>query len=193
MAITETPSFTPSSQSEWREWLQENHDKEQSVWLIKYKKRSGIPSINWSDAVDEALCFGWIDSLKKSIDHEKYKQFYCRRKPKGTWSKVNKEKVEKLIADGLMTQAGLDAITIAKQNGSWTILDTVDALIIPVDLEDQFQTRPGSKDHFLSLSKSIKKGILYWVISAKRDETRLKRISEIVECNSAGTVPKQFL
>ncbi|UGU16766.1 YdeI/OmpD-associated family protein [Sinomicrobium kalidii] len=179
-----TESFYPANGQQWRAWLQENHDKEQSVWLIRYKKKSGIPTISWSDAVDEALCFGWIDSKAKPIDDEKYMQFFSRRKAVSTWSKVNKEKVQKLIEEGRMTEAGLKSIAVAKQNGSWTILDTVEALIIPDDLEEAFRTSPGSKDFFLGLSKSVKKHILQWLVLAKREATRQKRIREIVE--SAG-------
>ncbi len=172
--------------------MQENHNSKQSVWLIYYKKKSNMPSITWSDAVDEALCFGWIDSKAKPIDEEKYLQFFSKRKSRGTWSKVNKIKIEQLIADGKMAQAGLDIIALAKQNGSWAILDEVEELIIPQDLELAFQTKPGSKDFFLGLSKSVKKSILQWVVLAKQAETRQKRISEIAELASQKLKPKPF-
>lgn len=184
--------FYPTSQSEWRQWLQQNHLSKQSVWLIQYKKKSNIPTISWSDAVDEALCFGWIDSVKKSIDDEKTMQFFSRRKPKGTWSKINKEKVKRLIDEGLMSKAGLDVIEKAKENGSWTILDEVEELIIPADLEEAFKTRPDAREFFLSLSKSRRKFLLYWIVAAKRQETREKRIMEIVELTGKKQKPKQF-
>ena len=149
-----------------------------------------MPAVSWSEAVDEALCFGWIDSTKRPIDEEKYMQYYGKRKPTSTWSKVNKEKVEKLIADGRMTSAGLESIKIAKQNGSWNILDTVEALIIPDDLEKAFKTTPGSRDFFLALSKSAKKSILHWLVMAKRPETRQKRIKETVESAGQHLLPK---
>lgn len=178
----EIESFYPSNGQQWRAWLQENHDKKQSVWLIRYKKKSGVPTISWSEAVDEALCYGWIDSTAKPIDEEKYMQFFSPRKARSTWSKVNKEKVRRLIENAKMTKAGLKCIEVAKQNGSWTILDEVEALIIPDDLEEAFKSKSGAKEFFLSLSKSVKKGILQWVVLAKRQETRQKRISEIAEC-----------
>ncbi|MGS2761749.1 YdeI/OmpD-associated family protein [Sinomicrobium sp. M5D2P9] len=187
-----TESFYPANGQQWRAWLEENHDRRESVWLIRYKKKSGIPTISWSEAVDEALCFGWIDSKAKPIDDEKYMQFFCKRKAVSTWSKINKEKIERLIADGSMTGAGLKSVEIAKQNGSWTILDDVEALIIPDDLEEGFKTRPGSKDFFLSLSKSVKKIILQWLVFAKREETRQKRIGEIVESAGQKLKPKPF-
>ena len=146
-----------------------------------YKKDTGVPTVSWSNAVDEALCFGWIDSIRKSLDDEKFIQYYSKRKPKSIWSKINKEKVKQLIDQGLMTEAGLKSIQIAKQNGSWTVLDDVEALKIPVDLEAKFKTRPGSKARFLSLSKSVRKVMLFGLMYAKRPETRQKRIDEIMK------------
>jgi uncharacterized protein YdeI (YjbR/CyaY-like superfamily) len=185
-------TFYPTSQQHWREWLKKNHQTKQSIWLICYKKASGIPSISWSDAVDEALCFGWIDSTRRPIDDEKFMQFFCKRKAKGNWSKINKEKVKRLAAEGLMAKAGIECVEIAKQNGSWTILDDVEELVIPDDLETEFGKRLGAKDFFLSLSKSVKKIILYRVASAKRPETRQKRITEIVELAAQKQKPKLF-
>ncbi len=179
--MNESEIFYPTSQTAWRKWLEENHLSKQSVWLVYYAKSSEKPSITWSDAVDEALCFGWIDSKKIKIDEETSHQFFSKRKPKSTWSKINKEKVQQLIENGLMTQAGLDSIETAKQNGSWTILDEVEKLIIPDDLEKAFKNHRGSKDYFLSLSKSIRKIMLSSLVLARRPETRQKRIVEIVE------------
>lgn len=177
--MTKTEVFYPKSQTEWRQWLAENHISKQSVWLVYYAKASDKPSIAWSNAVDEALCFGWIDSRKIKIDEETSHQFFSRRKPKSTWSKINKEKVRQLISNGQMTQAGLDCIAIAKQNGSWTMLDEVEELIIPDDLEQAFVKHKGSKDFFLSLSRSARKMMLASIVFAKRPETRQKRIDEI--------------
>lgn len=190
--MSQEETICPANSQEWRKWLEEHHDKKQSIWLICYKKSSDKPTLDWSDAVDEALCFGWIDSTKRSIDKESYMQYYGKRKPNSMWSRINKEKVAKLIADGRMTKAGLASIEVAKQNGSWTILDQVEELIIPDDLEAAFSKQVGSKEFYLSLSKSSKKGILAWIVLAKRDETRQKRITEIAECASKGTKPKHF-
>ena len=181
MEKKEIEIFYPTSQTDWRKWLEENHVSEQAVWLVFYSKKSGIKSITWSDAVDVALCFGWIDSKKVKIDAETSHQFFSKRKPKSTWSKINKNKVEKLIEQGLMTESGFASIAIAKQNDSWTILDEVEELIIPADLEAAFADKPNAKDFFLSLSKSVKKIILSWLVFAKTTETRQKRITEIIE------------
>ncbi len=188
----EVETFCPDSKKHWREWLQKNHRSAQSIWLVFYKVSSGKATLGWGEAVDEALCFGWIDSLKKTLDEERYIQFFSKRKPKSTWSKINKDKVEQLISEGLMTSAGLQCIDIAKQNGSWVFLDQVEALTIPADLEEAFAPNPGSKDYYLSLSKSSKKIILYWIVSAKRSETRQKRIAETVEAASRRMKPKPF-
>lgn len=164
----------------------------QSIWLILYKKWTGKPTISWSEAVDEAMCFGWVDSKRKPLDKEKFLQFYCQRKPKGTWSKINKEKVKQLIADGLMTKAGFVSIETAKQNGSWTILDEAEDLVVPKDLAKEFKARPGSKKFFLTFSKSARKAILQWLALAKRPETRQKRMKEIAELAAKNLKPKQF-
>ena len=182
----------PNSRQQWRQWLQENHDRKQSIWLIYYKKTSSIPTVSWSEAVDEALCFGWIDSKKQSIDEEKYMQFFCRRKSNSTWSKINKAKIQHLAEAGLMTQAGFNSIETAKLNGSWAILDEVEELIIPEDLEQEFQKSPGSKSYFLSLSMSDRKNILQWLMLAKRQQTRLKRIQEIGELAVQKLKSSQF-
>ena len=190
--MNETEIFYPTSLTEWRKWLAKNHLSKQSVWLVFYAKSSKKPSITWSEAVDAALCFGWIDSKKIKIDNETSHQFFSKRKAQSTWSKINKEKVQQLIDGGLMTQAGLDSIEIAKQNGSWTILDEVEELIISKDLEKAFRKHKGSKDYFLSLSKSVRKMMLQWVVLAKRPETRQKRIDEITELAGQKKKPKQF-
>lgn len=188
----EIESICPTNKQEWRNWLEKNHQTEDAVWLIVYKKSSAKPSLSWSDAVDEALCFGWIDSVRKTIDNEKFKQFYSKRKPASTWSKINKEKVEILEVQGLMTPSGRKCIEIAKKNGSWTILDDAENFIIPEGLEKAFNTNPGSKDFYLSLSKSIQKMMLSWIALAKRPETKQKRITEIAERAAQNKKPKHM-
>ncbi|GGF67013.1 YdeI/OmpD-associated family protein [Wenyingzhuangia marina] len=179
MTKKEINSFCPSNQQEWRMWLEKNHVTEDFVWLIIYKKHTKKPTVSWSEAVDQALCFGWIDSTKRPIDSEKYMQYFGKRKAKSNWSKINKDKIKLLTQQGLMTTAGIESVKTAKENGSWTILDTVEALIIPQDLEIAFSKHQNAKDFFLSLSKSLQKILLYKIVSAKRPETRQKRIDEI--------------
>lgn len=192
MSNQEIEQFYPETKQHWRKWLEKNHIRKDAVWLIYYKKNAGKPTIKWSDAVDEALCFGWIDSKAETIDKDTFRQYFCKRKPNSTWSKINKQKIETLTSKGLMTQAGFDVIDIAKQNGSWTILDEVEELIIPNDLEKAFKKHKGSKDYFLSLSKSIRKMMLTSLVLAKRPETRQKRIDEIAKLAGLNKKPKQY-
>ena len=188
----EVETFYPKSRQEWREWLYDNHDKKQFIWLIYYKKKSNIPTVIYSEAVDEALCFGWIDSKSKPLDEEKFMQFFSRRKEKSVWSKVNKKKVDQLIGEGLMSKAGYEIIETAKKNGSWTILDEAEALIIPDDLEKAFDNRSNARQYFLCLSRSDKRNILQWLVLAKRQETRQNRINEIVKLAEQNQKPKKF-
>lgn len=176
----EAVTFCPASRQEWRQWLQEHHERAASVWLVYYKKKANRPSLSWSEAVDEALCFGWIDSTARPIDEEKFMQFFTKRKAGSAWSKINKDKVKRLTAAGLMMPAGRKCIALARKNGSWSILDEVEAGRIPKDLEDAFTSKRGSKAYFTALSKSVQKIYLSKLVLAKRPETRLKRIQEIV-------------
>ena len=184
--------FCPVDQGEWREWLSENHVKKEAVWLIFYRKKSPKYNLSWSESVDEALCFGWIDSTKKTLDEERYIQYFTKRKPKSIWSRVNKDKVDQLIAEGLMQDAGYKSIEVAKSNGAWTIMDSVEALIVPESLKADFDKWPGSAEYYESLSKSAKKMLLGWIALAKREETKQKRIIEIAENAAQGQKPKSF-
>ncbi|WP_316805761.1 YdeI/OmpD-associated family protein [Pedobacter agri] len=192
MISEEIETFYPTSRQAWRLWLTENHISKQAVWLVQYKKSANVPTISWSEAVDEALCFGWIDGIRKSMDHERYIQFFTKRKVKSTWSKINKAKVSTVIEAGLMTESGYKSIAKAKENGSWTILDEVEELFIPDDLESEFSRKPEAKVFFMSLSRSIRKAILQWIAFAKRPETKAKRITDVVELASQKLKPKQF-
>ena len=190
--MKDAEDYCPSNKKDWRKWLEMNHDKKDGIWLIFNKKKSSNFNLSWSESVDVALCFGWIDSIKRPIDSTQYKQYFSKRKAKSNWSEINKAKVKTLIDQGLMQEAGYKSIEIAKENGSWSILDEVEAHVIPDDLKRAFAAYRGSMDFFDSLSKSVKKGLLYWVISAKRKETRQKRIEEIVKNASINLKPKQF-
>lgn len=192
MSKQEVEHFYPKTKQHWRKWLAKNHIRKDAVWLIHHKKNSAQPTISWSDAVDEALCFGWIDSKSVAIDAYSFKQYYSKRKPNSTWSKINKEKLDQLIAENKMTDAGLACIEIAKQNGSWTILDDVEELIIPKDLLKAFRNHKGAKKYFLSLSKSKQKLLLQWIVLAKQPQTRQKRIDEIALCAGEEKMPKQL-
>ncbi|MBO9700090.1 MAG: YdeI/OmpD-associated family protein [Sporocytophaga sp.] len=192
MSEKEIEKYCPKSRTDWRKWLEKNHQSKQSVWLVYYKTSTKVPSLTWSEAVDEALCFGWIDSTKKTIDKERYMQYFSKRKPDSTWSKINKDKVARLIQNNLMTKAGLDSINTAKQNGTWDIMQDIEELIIPEDLTIELNKYESSMEFFQSQSKSIKITMMHWVVTAKRIETRKKRIEEIARLAAKGMRPKQF-
>lgn len=185
-------TLCPANRQEWRQWLEAHHGSKQSVLLIYYKKKTNLPTVLYSEAVDEALCFGWIDSTRTSLGDDQFMQLFCRRKPKSVWSKINKGKVQRLTEEGLMAAAGHACIENARQNGSWAILDEVEELKVPKDLAKAFRSWPGSKKYFMSLSRSVKKAILQWLVLARRAETRQRRITEIAELAGQKMRPKQF-
>ncbi len=164
----------------WRTWLETHAETTAAVWLVYYKKGSGQPSITWDEAVEEALCFGWIDSKAKPIDDLRYRQYFSPRKPTSVWSRINKARLERLIADGLMREPGLRAIETAKANGSWSALDDVEALVIPGDLREAFERAPGAQEAFDRLSRTNRRNILQWIASAKRLQTRANRIAATI-------------
>lgn len=173
-------SIEAPTRADWRQWLADNHATETSVWLKIYRKNGATPSVTYDEAVDEALCFGWIDSLNKKGDGQYYLQFFSRRNPRSNWSRVNKDKVEKLTAAGLMTDAGQALIDLAKQTGTWNALDEVENGIAPPDLQESLATNPVAKSYFDAFPRSAKRGILEWLLNAKTPATRAKRTTEIV-------------
>ncbi len=172
--------FYAHDRREWRKWLEEHHATSSGVWLIYYKKGSGKPRVEYAEAVEEALCFGWIDSRTNKIDDERYIQLFSPRKPKSPWSQSNKERIVRLIEQGLMTAAGLEKIEAAKKNGSWNTYDHIEELAVPDDLKAALVANQTAQEYFSAFSSSSKKTILWWIASAKRPETRAKRIAETV-------------
>lgn len=165
----------------WHEWLQENHSTSSGIWLVYYKKGSSKPTVSYEEAIEEALCFGWIDSKVNALDEERYMQIFTPRRPESIWSKLNKQRVEKLLEQGLMKPAGLEKVVAAKKDGSWNFLDDIENLIIPKDLKEALDSNKLAKDNFNAFGDSSKKQILYWIKSAKRETTRIKRIERTVE------------
>lgn len=174
-------TISAASSKEWRAWLDENHSVETSVWLIIYHKDSSIPSVYYDEAVDEALCFGWVDSKPNKRDEESYFQYFSKRNPKSNWSRLNKEKVAGLIETGKMAEAGLKMIAIAKENGTWSALEDVENLVIPDDLQKAFNEAPEAFENYKAFPPSSKRIILEWIFNAKRETTRKKRIKETIE------------
>jgi uncharacterized protein YdeI (YjbR/CyaY-like superfamily) len=171
-------SIHPKTRTEWRAWLEANHTRTEGIWLISYKKATGKPRFDYNDAVEEALCFGWIDSKPNKLDAERSLLWFAPRKAGTGWSKPNKERVERMIAKGLMAAAGLAKVEAAKQDGSWNALDAVEALEIPPDLEQALASYEAAKLNFDAFPRSVKRGILEWILTAKKPETRSNRIEE---------------
>ena len=168
----------------WRKWLAKNHAKSKGIWLVFDKKTAREDRLSYGDAVEEALCFGWIDSTLRPIDHAQYMQLFTPRKAKSGWSKLNKDRVARLTEQGLITKAGFDAIELAKKNGSWAHLDEIEAMIVPPDLAAALKAKPVALRNFEALPRFSRKQFLYWVNGGKREETRKHRIKIVVELAS---------
>ena len=172
--------------AEWRTWLATNGDRREGVWLVQYKPRTGKPAIDYEDAVCEALCFGWIDSTYRRIDDERGALWWSPRRKGSMWARTNKARVERLEGEGRMTDAGRVAIERAKADGSWTILEPVEALIVPDDLARAFATRPGAADRWAAFNPTAKRAYLLWIVTAKRAATRRKRVTETADRVAMG-------
>jgi uncharacterized protein YdeI (YjbR/CyaY-like superfamily) len=171
-------SVHPLTRAEWRAWLEQNQARMEGIWLVSYKKSTGKPRVEYKESVEEALCFGWIDSKGNKLDDERTMLWFAPRKSGSNWSASNKERVERLAAAGLMTPAGMAKIEAAKEDGSWNALDSVEALEVPPDLEAALRFYSEAKQNFEAFPRSVKRGILEWIVNAKRPETRAKRIEE---------------
>lgn len=176
----------PKDRAAWRRWLERHHATSGAVWLALVKKGSSASGIAYEEGVLEALCFGWIDSTANALDDDSYKLWMAPRKPGSGWSAVNKRRIERLIAEGRMAPAGLAAIEAAKADGTWTKLDASHALEIPTDLATAFRRHAGSKRRFDAFPPSARRAILEWIGTAKRPETREKRVEETARLAKDG-------
>ena len=181
MATPPENSVQVESRTQWREWLAANHSRSGGIWLITYKKRPGLPYVSYSDVVEEALCFGWIDSKPNKLDEECTMLWLAPRQPGTGWSALNKKRIAAMTAAGLMMPPGLAKIEAAKQDGSWEKLDAIERLEIPADLAAALAANATAKANFEAFPRSARRGILEWIASAKRAETRDRRIAETVD------------
>lgn len=178
------------TREEWRDWLKSNHHRQEGIWLVYYKKHTGKPRIPYEDAVEEALCFGWIDSIVKRVDEETYVQKFTPRRKRSVWSKLNKTRALKLIDTDLMTPYGMEKIEEAKRNGNWDEAYTTHKNVkLPVDLKEALHLNKAAESFFNSLFSSNKNRYIQWVNSAKRPETRNNRITRVVEYCTEGIKP----
>ena len=189
--MRERPQFHPERRDEWRAWLAEHHASTDGVWLVSWKRATGKPAVDYDAAVEEALCFGWIDSLARTLDDERSMLLFTPRKRGSGWSRSNKERVERLEAAGLIEPAGAAVIDAARADGSWTALDDVENLVVPHDLAAEFAARPGAAEQWESFPRSAKRAILVWIADAKRPETRAKRVAQTASEAAEGRRARQ--
>lgn len=189
MSKIELERIEAKDRKEWHQWLKENHATSSGVWLVYYKKGSGKPTVSYEEAVEEALSFGWIDSKVNSIDKERYMQIFTPRKVGSIWSKLNKERIKRLTEQGLMMPAGLEKVELAKKDGSWYFLNDIEDMVIPEDLKDALDSNDAARANFNAFSDSVKKQILYWIKTAKREATRKNRIEKTVTLATENKSP----
>ena len=178
--MADHPQVHPETRAEWRAWLAANHATSRGVWLVQWRTSTGRRRLEYDEAVEEALCFGWIDSLVKRLDDERSMITMTPRKPAGGWSRSNKERLERLTAAGLMAPSGLRAVEIARANGAWELLDDVEALVVPPDLAAALARDDDAASGFAAMSPSARKAILLALTTAKKPETRARRIATAV-------------
>jgi uncharacterized protein YdeI (YjbR/CyaY-like superfamily) len=192
MAKPPPNSTHPLTRAEWRDWLAAHHQTETGVWLISFKKATGKPRVEYDDAVEEALCFGWIDSKPNKLDEERSLLWFAPRKAGTGWSRPNKHRVQKMIEAGAMAPAGMKKVDAAKADGSWTALDQVEQLLVPDDLKSALEKHPNAATHFEAFPRSAKRGILEWISNAKKPETRASRIDETARLASKNERANQW-
>lgn len=174
--MDQIPHYYAKDRKSWRQWLEENHEIQNAIWLVFDKGKDR--KMSWQDIVQEALCFGWIDSRPGKVSETQSKIYVSKRKPKSVWSKINKQHVEQLIDQGLMSTAGLKSIELAKANGSWDALNLSDNLIYPKELEALFKDDEVAKTNFESFPPGSRKNMLQWIYDAKTESTKQKRIQQ---------------
>jgi uncharacterized protein YdeI (YjbR/CyaY-like superfamily) len=182
----------PGSLQEWRDWLAEHHTRRGGVWLVTWRAGSGGPRITYEESVEQALCFGWVDSKGRALDAERTMLWFAPRRARSGWSRPNKVRVEKLLAAGLMEPAGLAAVEAARANGAWTMLDDVEDLLVPDDLAAALAAHPPAAERWDAFPRSVKRGILEWIVQARRPETRARRVAETAEKAALGERANQW-
>jgi uncharacterized protein YdeI (YjbR/CyaY-like superfamily) len=178
--------LAPLSRAAWRSWLAQNPDRQEGLWIVYRKKSSNLEGPGYVDLVEEALCFGWIDSQSRRVDDDRMMQWFSPRRRGGLWSALNKQRIEDLTSAGLMTERGQMTIDEAKADGSWSQTDEVDALVVPADLQTALDAAPKARAAYAPLADSAKRQYLYWIHSAKRPTTRSKRIDETIRRRASG-------
>ena len=191
-AADELQRIEPDSRAAWRDWLAANHGQAASVWLIYARKGACRPTLSLEDGIEEALCFGWIDSLPRKLDEQRSMILISPRKPRSNWSAVNKRRVERLQAAGLIAPSGAAVIAAAREDGSWHALDAVERLEVPGDLAAALSDLPPARANWDSFPASARRGILEWIGNARRAETRAARVQETAQKARIGERANQW-
>jgi uncharacterized protein YdeI (YjbR/CyaY-like superfamily) len=186
------PQVQIKARAELRAWLERHHATSRGVWVVRWKKDSGHPWVSTADLSEEALCFGWVDSQPRSLDGERSQLLVTPRKPRSSWSRVNRDRIARLEAAGLMAPAGRQAVAIAKSNGSWSALDAVENLEEPPDLVAALDALPAARAYWDTFPRSTKRAILEWIGPAKSQQTRDKRVSTTVSEAAQGRRANQW-
>jgi uncharacterized protein YdeI (YjbR/CyaY-like superfamily) len=171
---------------QWRSWLRDNADRGTGVWLVSWKRATGRPAVTYEQAIEEALAVGWVDSTAGTLDDQRSMLWFAPRKRRSGWSRPNKERLARLEQDGRMQERGRAVVAEAKRDGSWTLLDDVEDLVVPPDLEAAFRERPGSREQWEAFPRSVKRAQLEQVVLAKRPETRARRIAAVADGAARG-------
>ncbi|TNC43598.1 YdeI/OmpD-associated family protein [Mumia zhuanghuii] len=189
--FSEAPRLPLESAAQWRAWLSEHHDDpEPGVWIVWRRRESERPALSYEALIEEALAFGWIDAQAKGVDDERMMMWMTRRRPGSVWSRLSKERIARVLASGRMTPAGQAAVDRAKADGSWSILDSVEALEVPDDLATALDAEPEARRHFETFRPGQRKQILRWLVDAKRPATRQTRIAEVVRLAAQGVAAR---
>ena len=191
-ALDQYPEVEITSRAQWRRWLEKNHAASKGIWLVTHKKAQGKKHVPYADVVEEALCFGWVDGQARSLDDDRSQLLLTPRKPKSTWSAINKKRVAMLMAEGKMMPAGKEKIEIAKANGSWETLELSDALAEPEDLKTAFAKNEAARKAWDAFPPSARKATLEWIYAAKRGETRAARVTETVRLSALNIRPRAW-
>ncbi len=178
-----------SDRGAWREWLENNHALGPGIWVVFYKKGAGKQTMKYEESVEEAICFGWVDSRKRRLDDRRYALMFTPRNPRSPWSRTNKERVRRLVASGMMAEAGMACIEEARRNGAWAAYDPIEDLVVPEDLAVALAGRRSARENFEGLTVSARKSVLWWIATARRSDTRARRIAKTAEAASQNRSP----
>lgn len=187
------PWVHPLDRAAWRAWLVANLETSTGAYLVTWRRTTGKPAVTYEEAIEEALCVGWVDSTARKLDDGRSMLWFTSRRPRSAWSRPNKKRVERLLAVGLMLPAGLAAIEESKRRGTWSLLDEVEDLVVPDDLALAFAASPPARANWDAFSRSARRGILEWIVQARRPETRARRIEETATLAASDEKANQWV